>query len=86
MFLGSTPLPVYEALGKRTDVDWTKVKLFMVDERHVPEDHKDSNLAAVRRTLLAQNVVPEANLYFPKVNLPYVRVLLLRHEPPFISP
>lgn len=69
---GGTPLPVYEALGKRTDVQWANVKLWMVDDRHVPDTHKDSNVAAVNRTLLAGGLIPSANVFFPKVNSPYV--------------
>lgn len=66
-------MPVYEALGKRTDVQWSKVKLWMVDDRHVPDTHKDSNVAAVHRTLFAGGLIPAENVFFPKVNSPYVR-------------
>ncbi len=65
---GSTPKPVYEALGKK-DLDWSKIFLFLDDERHVPADHSDSNQKLVRDTLLAHADVPESNLYFPDTSL-----------------
>lgn len=39
---GSTPAPTYGMLGER-DIDWSKVTLWLSDERWVPPDHPDSN-------------------------------------------
>ncbi len=66
---GSTPQPVYEVLG-RMDVDWTKVRLFLVDERHVPANHADSNQHMIHETLLAHASVPDDHLCFPDCSLP----------------
>lgn len=66
---GSTPGPVYRALGTRTDIDWSKVKLFLIDDRLVPAEHEDSNQHLVRNTLLAHATVPSAQLYFPDTTL-----------------
>jgi 6-phosphogluconolactonase len=51
---GQTPKPVYAELGAAyaTPIDWSRVELFLSDERLVPLDHQDSNYLAVKTTLL----------------------------------
>lgn len=66
---GSTPRPVYEELGQRSDIDWQKVQLFLVDERYVPPDHAESNQKLVRDTLLQHADVPPDQCYFPDTSL-----------------
>ena len=66
---GSTPRPIYEALGT-VDLPWEKVTIFLVDERYVPSDHKDSNQLLVRETLLKHAQIPEINILFPDTRLP----------------
>ena len=61
---GSTPKPIYEALGKE-EIDWGKVTLFLVDERYVPADHKDSNQKMIRETLMKSALIPDARVVFP---------------------
>jgi 6-phosphogluconolactonase len=51
---GSTPAPLYEALSK-TDLAWKKIKVALVDERWVDEDHSASNEALIKRCLLINN-------------------------------
>jgi 6-phosphogluconolactonase len=51
---GNTPAPLYEALSK-TELNWRKIKIALVDERWVPQDHSASNEALVKRTLLINN-------------------------------
>lgn len=51
---GSTPAPLYEALSK-TDLNWKKIKIALVDERWVDADHSASNEALARRSLLINN-------------------------------
>ena len=51
---GSTPGPLYEALSK-TELNWKKIKVALVDERWVDEDHTASNAALIKRTLLINN-------------------------------
>ena len=48
---GSTPAPIYRAMA-RADLDWSRVTVTLVDERHVPESSPDSNAALIRQTLL----------------------------------
>ncbi len=66
---GSTPTLVYEALGKEK-MDWSRVHLFLLDERYVPATDKDSNQTMIRETLLKNATVPEANIVFPDTALP----------------
>lgn len=48
---GSTPAPIYERLSGAA-LDWSRVTVTLVDERHVPERSPDSNAALLKRTLL----------------------------------
>ena len=48
---GSTPSPIYRRLSG-ADLDWSKVAVTLVDERHVPESSPDSNARLMRETLL----------------------------------
>ena len=48
---GSTPRPLYERLAA-AEYPWGDVDVIPTDERCVPEDHPDSNLGMIRRTLL----------------------------------
>lgn len=66
---GSTPQPIYEALGKE-DIDWSKVHLFQLDERYISADDKDSNQKMIRDTLLKNADIPESNIVFPNTSLP----------------
>ena len=50
---GSTPRPLYEALA-RQPYPWEEVEAFFGDERCVPADHADSNLAMAREALLSR--------------------------------
>lgn len=51
---GNTPAPLYEALSK-FDLAWKKVKVALVDERWVDQEHAASNEALIKRTLLINN-------------------------------
>lgn len=48
---GSTPVRFFEELSKR-ELDWSKVRITLVDERWVDEDDAASNAALVKRHLL----------------------------------
>lgn len=59
---GSTPRPIYEALGVRPDIDWERVLITFGDERAVPPDHDDSNYRMVKEALIDPAGVPEGNV------------------------
>jgi 6-phosphogluconolactonase len=48
---GSTPRPVYELLADEA-IDWTRVTVFLVDDRCVSSDHPDSNQYLIVSSLL----------------------------------
>jgi 6-phosphogluconolactonase len=62
---GSTPRPFHEALAGafRDAVPWSRVHLFWGDERFVPPDDPDSNLAMARETLIRHVPVPPSNVH-----------------------
>jgi 6-phosphogluconolactonase len=65
---GSTPRPIYEELGKETEIDWHKVWIFLADERHISPASADSNTKLLYDTVLrglgadAQCVLPDTSL------------------------
>ena len=67
---GSTPGPIYEALAEQEEIDWSKVSIFLVDERHVDRKKKESNQKLITDTLLKHIDIPRTNLYFPETTLP----------------
>ncbi len=60
---GSTPVPLYHALAAEEGVPWSRLHVFLVDERFVPLDAEESNWKLARETLLSHVPVPECNLY-----------------------
>ncbi len=67
---GGTPKPVYALLGTDVSVDWSKVGIFLYDERYIAADSPDSNQRMVRETLLKQAAIPPAAWVFPDTSLP----------------
>ena len=58
---GNSPLPLYNNLSKK-DLDWSKVSIFLGDDRVVPADHVDSNNYLIHHNLL-QNNATSASFY-----------------------
>lgn len=73
---GSTPKPIYEALGKEK-LDWTKVWIFLVDDRYIRADDPNSNQFLLRSTLLKNAAIPESQLIFPDTTLPLAECVKL---------
>lgn len=67
---GSTPGPVYAALGAMKDIDWSKVWIFLADDRFIRKDSPHSNQFLVRSTLLHDATIPESQILFPDTSLP----------------
>ncbi len=67
---GSTPGPVYEQLGRKRTIDWEKVHLFLVDERHVPPSDDRSNQKLIEETLLKHAGIPDLQRHFPDTSKP----------------
>jgi 6-phosphogluconolactonase len=66
---GSTPVPIYAALGNMTDIDWSRVTVIVVDERVVPVTDPRSNQGMIRATLLA-GAAASAAVIVPDTSLP----------------
>lgn len=67
---GATPVPVYRLLRGRKDIDWSRILVFLVDERYVPADHPESNQRMVREALLSSLPIAEGQIFFPDTSLP----------------
>ena len=50
---GTTPGPIFDDLCD-ADVDWSRVRVLLTDERWVPEDHERSNTRLLRERLLIE--------------------------------
>ncbi|GEM_PF-289017 len=59
---GSTPRRLYSLLAER-DLPWERLRIFLGDERAVPEDHPDSNFRMVRETLLAGSTLQSEQVF-----------------------
>jgi len=62
---GSTPARLFRVLAENyeTEIDWKRVRLFWVDERCVPPDHKESNFRMTKETLLEKVNIQKANIF-----------------------
>lgn len=64
---GSTPVPLYEALGRsplREELARTAITWVVVDERYVPFDDPQSNAGMIQRTLFA-NGLSDGHRFLP---------------------
>ena len=59
---GKSPVPLFEAL-RIIDIDWSRVRVTLVDERCVPRSHPDSNALLVQTHLLQEHAA-KAQLVF----------------------
>jgi len=63
---GSTPIPFYKLLATdayAAQIDWNGVHVFFGDERVVPQNHEDSNYAAIQSAFLSQVPIPLENVH-----------------------
>jgi 6-phosphogluconolactonase len=59
---GGTPKPIYAALARRGDIDWSRVVITFGDERCVGPEHADSNYRMAKEALLDPAGIPMANV------------------------
>jgi 6-phosphogluconolactonase len=59
---GETPRATYACLALAPDVDWSRVRIYWVDERAVPPDDPQSNYKSAKDTLLDAARVPPDNV------------------------
>ena len=79
---GNSPLPIYQKLSL-ADLDWSKVSVYLGDDRLLLSDHIDSNENLLRKNLLINNAKSAKfhSLVQPRINikdliLPFDIVLL----------
>ena len=62
---GSTPKVLYGVLAEefREQVPWSRTHFYWSDERHVPQDHPDSNYRMAHEAMLSRVPVPESNVH-----------------------
>ncbi len=87
---GGTPGTIYRALSKPprvSDVDWTRVRLYLGDERWVPRDDNQSNAKMVHETLVSQLPSPgpsffpvDTSLASPELGAEAYEALLIEQE------
>lgn len=65
---GSTPGPMFRALAA-SDLDWSDVHVFQVDERIAADGDPDRNLTGLRSVLLGPARVPDSNVHIMPVDV-----------------
>lgn len=59
---GNTPIPMFKDLAG-SDLDWSRINVFWVDERCVPPDDEQSNFKHANESLLLPAHVPHENIH-----------------------
>ncbi|MCF8002167.1 MAG: 6-phosphogluconolactonase [Halanaerobiales bacterium] len=59
---GNTPQLMFEKLSKLTNLNWAKVNIFLVDERYISLDNKNSNFNMIKKHLLNNIDIPSENI------------------------
>ena len=80
---GSTPKGLYAMLAApplRSQLDWTKVRFFWGDERHVQPDHADSNYRMAHEALLSHLSISMAHVHRVPSELPDAQTVADRYE------
>lgn len=65
---GTTPAPFFDLLCKQ-DLDWSRVRVLLSDERYVPEDSPRSNTSLVKRHLMQDKAAAAHMVAFYDANL-----------------
>ncbi|MCD6396838.1 MAG: 6-phosphogluconolactonase [Spirochaetaceae bacterium] len=65
---GSSPVRFYELMAKE-EIDWSRVKIFLVDERKVDADLEHSNYRMIKKALLSKIDIPETNIFSFKTDI-----------------
>jgi 6-phosphogluconolactonase len=61
---GKTPVDLYRRLsGVKEMLPWDKTHIFLVDERFVSFEHRDSNYRMLKETLLDHIPIPQGNIH-----------------------
>ena len=80
---GSTPKGLYAMLAVspfRNQLDWTRIRFFWGDERHVPPDHADSNYRMAHEALLRHLPISAAQVHRVPSELPDAQAAADQYE------
>ncbi len=77
---GSTPGGTYALLARSAEIDWSKVRIFWVDERAVPPVHDRSNYRTSRLTLLDAAPVAEEHVHRMRAEAPDLEAAAREYE------
>jgi len=78
---GRTPVDLYRLLAQEAKgLAWEKIHIFLVDERFVPHDDKNSNYGMIRETLLKTVPVPKSNVHPVDTDQPGPREAAQKYE------
>ena len=80
---GSTPKGLYAMLASppfRNQLDWTRIRFFWGDERHVPPDHADSNYRMAHEALLRHLPISAAQVHRVPGELPDAQAAADQYE------
>lgn len=66
---GTSPQTIYQKLAKNRKIDWSKIELFMVDERYVSPDDARSNFKMIEELLL-RHLPPVKGFFAFNTHLP----------------
>lgn len=80
---GSTPKGLYALLATPhfySQLDWTKIRFFWGDERHVPPNHADSNYRMAHEALLSHLPISTAQIHRVPSELPDAQTIAERYE------
>jgi 6-phosphogluconolactonase len=78
---GKTPVDLYRKLsGVKEMLPWDKTNIFLVDERFVPLEHRDSNYRMLKETLLDHIPIPQGNIHPIPTDRPTPRTSAMAYE------
>eukprot|EP00026_Physarum_polycephalum_P004222 Phypoly_transcript_04239.p2 GENE.Phypoly_transcript_04239~~Phypoly_transcript_04239.p2 ORF type:complete len:232 (+),score=46.43 Phypoly_transcript_04239:1377-2072(+) len=72
---GETPGPIYDKFFQDNEIDWSKVTIFLVDDRYIEATHKDSNTHLVFSSL-QKNPSKSYNFVHPDTSLPLEKCIV----------
>jgi len=63
---GNTPILMFGKLAELTDLNWHDINIYLVDERYVRNNHKDSNYKLLKEHLIRHINIPDENVHYIK--------------------
>lgn len=77
---GKTPIELFKRLAQQADLPWSQTHIFLVDERMVPFDHKDSNYRFLKELLVDPLKLDTDNVHCIDVTTETIEKAAQRYE------